>query len=211
MVTITLATMLAFAATCLVIELTPGPNMAYLALLSANKGRSAGFAATLGVALGLLIVGLAAALGLTAVIANSRWLYEALRWGGVLYLLWLAWEGWRGEQETSPGRAGGAEENSKFFIRGLVTNLLNPKAGIFYIAVLPTFLDEARPLAGQAVTLSVIYVAIATLVHSAIVLLADAARPWLEDERRTKIIRRALSLLLVGIAVWLFASTRYVS
>ena len=210
MVTITLATMLTFAATCVVIELTPGPNMTYLALLSASKGRSAGFAATLGVGLGLLIVGLAAALGVAAVISNSRWLYETLRWCGVLYLLWLAWKGWLGEEETSPGVAGSPPVNSKFFMRGLVTNLLNPKAGIFYIAVLPTFLDEARPLAGQALTLSIIYVAIATLVHSAVVLAADAARPWLEDERRAKTIRRALSLLLVGIAVWLFASTRYV-
>ena len=88
---ISFETLLAFAATCLVIELAPGPNMAYLAVLSASKGRRAGFAATLGIALGLLIVGLAAALGLTAIIANSRWVYEALRWGGVFYLLWLAW------------------------------------------------------------------------------------------------------------------------
>ena len=99
---ISFGTLLTFAVTCLLLELTPGPNKAYLALLSAGKGRRAGFAATLGVALGLLVVGLAAALGLTALIASSRTLYEALRWGGVLYLLWLAYEGWRGEEETSP-------------------------------------------------------------------------------------------------------------
>jgi hypothetical protein len=86
--------LLAFTATCLVIEVTPGPNMAYLAVLSASKGRRAGFAATLGIALGLLIVGLAAALGLTAIITNSRWVYEALRWGGVSICY------------GSPGRAG---------------------------------------------------------------------------------------------------------
>ena len=211
MTTITLGTLLAFTVTCLVIELTPGPNMAYLAVLSATKGRRAGFAATLGVALGLLVVGLAAALGLTALIASSRWLYEALRWGGVLYLLWLAYEGWRGDAETSPGAATVEASDSKYFVRGLITNLLNPKAGIFYIAVLPTFIDEMRPLTAQAASLSVVYVTVATLVHSAIVLLADAARPWLEDERRSTIVRRAFSLLLVGIAVWLFATTRQIS
>lgn len=189
------------------IELTPGPNMAYLAVLSASVGRRAGFAATLGVALGLLIVGLAAALGLTAIIANSRWLYEALRWGGALYLLWLAWEGWRGEQETSPGKAG-VTTHSKFFVRGLVTNLLNPKAGVFYIAILPTFVDETLPLVGQTISLSLVYVAVATLVHGTIVLLADTAKPWLEDEPRIMIVRRVLSLLLVGIAIWLLATTR---
>jgi threonine/homoserine/homoserine lactone efflux protein len=198
-------TLLAFAATCLVIELTPGPNMAYLAVLSATTGRRAGAAATLGVALGLLIVGIAAALGLAAVIASSRPLYETLRWAGVAYMLWLAWEGWIGA-ETSPGKAG--TEDSRYFARGFVTNLLNPKAGIFYVAVLPTFVDADRLLVGQAVTLSMVYVAVATLVHGTIVLLADAARPWLEDERRSTIARRVLSAVLVGIAVWLLAATR---
>ena len=114
--------------TCFVIELTPGPNMAYLAVLSASTGRRAGFAATAGVALGLLIVGLAAALGLAALIASSRPLYEALRWAGVFYLFWLAWEGWRGE-DTSPIEANVIPDDSRFFLRGLVTNLLNPKGG----------------------------------------------------------------------------------
>ena len=201
-------TLLSFTLTCFVIELTPGPNMGYLAVLSATSGRRAGFAATLGVALGLLIVGLGAAFGLTAVIANSRLLYEVLRWAGTLYMLWLAWEGWRGEAETSPGETEASFDDAKLFRRGLVTNLLNPKAGIFYVAILPTFIDPARPLVAQAVTLSLIYVLVATLVHGTIVLLGDAARPLLGDESRSKIVRRVLSLLLAGIAVWLFFETR---
>ena len=202
-------TLLAFLLTCLVIELTPGPNMAYLAILSASIGRRAGFAATLGVAFGLLIVGLAAALGLAAVIANSRFLYEALRWAGVLYLFWLASEAWRREEGTSPGTVTMAPGDSKYFLRGLVTNLLNPKAGIFYLAVLPTFVNELRPLLGQTITLSATYVAVATAIHSAIVLLADTARPWLEDRERGVIVRRVFSLLLVAIAIWLLFATRY--
>jgi threonine/homoserine/homoserine lactone efflux protein len=183
--------------------------MAYLAVLSASIGRRAGFAATLGVALGLLIVGLAAALGLAAVIANSRPLYEALRWAGVLYLLWLAWEAWRPEEDTLPGMTGVAPGDSRYFQRGLVTNLLNPKAGIFYLAVLPTFVSEWRPLLGQTITLSAIYVAVATATHSAIVLLADSARPWLEDQERSAIIRRVFSFLLAAIAIWLLFATGY--
>lgn len=208
MTTVSLETILSFAVTCLVIELTPGPNMAYLAVLSASKGRRAGFAATLGVALGLLVVGVVAALGLAALIASSPTLYEGLRWAGALYLLWLAYEGWRGDEETSPGTAKIEVLPSRYFVRGLITNLLNPKAGIFYIAVLPTFLVEGRSLAGQAAALSVVYVTIATLIHSTIVLLADAVRPWLDDKRRSTIVRRTLALLLAGIAVWLFVTTR---
>jgi threonine/homoserine/homoserine lactone efflux protein len=182
--------------------------MAYLAVLGASIGRRAGFAATLGVALGLLIVGLAAALGLAAVIANSRVLYEALRWAGVLYLFWLAWEAWRRQEDKLAGTVTMAHD-SKYFLRGLVTNLLNPKAGIFYLAVLPTFVNESRPLLAQTITLSAIYVAVATAVHSAVVLLADTARPWLEDQERSVIIRRVFSLLLVAIAIWLLFATQY--
>lgn len=182
--------------------------MVYLAVLSASAGRRAGFAAVLGVALGLLLVGIAAALGLAAVIASSPLLYEVLRWAGALYLLWLAWEGWLGAEETSPGRAEAGRGDAAYFTRGLVTNLLNPKAGIFYIAILPTFVDPSRSLAGQTVSLSVVYVAVATLVHGGIVLLAGAARPWLEDERRSTLVRRVLALVLAGIALWLLAATR---
>jgi threonine/homoserine/homoserine lactone efflux protein len=207
MLHISLETLAAFALTCLVIELTPGPNMAYLAVLSAGHGRRAGLAATLGIALGLLIVGIGAALGLAALISSSRLLYEALRWSGVAYLLWLAWDGWRDTTETSPARTDGREMDATLFTRGLVANLLNPKAAVFYVAVLPTFVDAVRPVLGQTVFLSVIYVLIATAVHTTIVALAGAARPFLEDPDRSRILRRGLSLTLAGIAVWFAVST----
>jgi threonine/homoserine/homoserine lactone efflux protein len=133
MLDIPLATIGAFAATCLVIELTPGPNMAYLAVLSASYGRRAGFAATLGIALGLLIVGIGASLGLAAAISNSSLLYGLLRWGGVAYMMWLAWDGWRGAGEQT-AVVPGAGQDAHLIWRGLITNLLNPKAAVFYVA-----------------------------------------------------------------------------
>ena len=192
----------AFAVTCVVIEVTPGPNMAYLAILSATRGRRSGFAATAGVAVGLLLVGIAAALGLAAAISSSRFLYEALRWGGVVYLLWLAWDGWRDNRETSPSRIEHSTLDSAYFMRGLATNILNPKAAVFYVAVLPTFVEPVRPILSQTMLLSIIYVMIATAMHTVIVLLAGAARPLLEDPDRSRIARRALSLALALIAVW---------
>jgi threonine/homoserine/homoserine lactone efflux protein len=207
MLHISLETLAAFALTCLVIELTPGPNMAYLAVLSAGHGRRAGMAAALGIALGLLIVGVGAALGLAALISSSRLLYESLRWSGVAYLLWLAWDGWRDATETSPARTDGREMNATLFMRGLVANLLNPKAAVFYVAVLPTFVDALRPVLGQAVLLSVIYVSIATAVHTTIVALAGTARPFLEDPDRSRILRRGLSVALAVIAAWFAFST----
>jgi threonine/homoserine/homoserine lactone efflux protein len=85
----------AFVVASALIELTLGPNMAWLALVAATDGRRPGFAAVAGVALGLGLIGIAAAFGLAALIAAKPALYDALRWGGVIYLLWLAWDGWR--------------------------------------------------------------------------------------------------------------------
>jgi threonine/homoserine/homoserine lactone efflux protein len=189
-----------FALTCLLIELTPGPNMAYLAILTTSEGRRAGFSAVAGVALGLLLVGLSAAVGLATLISESPLWYEVLRWAGVFYLLWLSWEGWRVNAETSPGKAG-ATVRARYFYRGLITNLLNPKAAIFYIAILPGFLNTSAALAPQGILLTCIYVSIATAIHSLIVFLAHASRRFFES-RNQLYVRRALSLLLALVALW---------
>ncbi len=199
------ATLAAFALTSLVIELTPGPNMTYLALIAATEGRRPGYAAVAGVALGLGLVGVAVALGLAAVINASPVVYQALRWAGVGYLLWLAWDGWRGAPENVEHAEMGSPLGL-FFRRGLITNLLNPKAGVFYVAVLPGFLS-AHPDIWDVITLSGIYVAAATGVHAGIVTAAGAARGWLADAKREKTVRRTLSLALVGVAVWMVRKT----
>jgi len=204
---ITLSTLLAFAATCALIEITPGPNMAYLAALSLARGWRAGLAGVAGVALGLSVYGVAASLGVATVIENSKFLYEALRWGGVVYLLWLAWDAWRTAGDINAASARGEDEASAFR-RGLITNLLNPKAGVFYVAILPEFVTPALgQIALQTLTLSAIYVAIATLIHALIVLSASRMRTLLNDPSSVTIVRRILAVTLVGVAVWLAGST----
>ncbi len=183
--------------------------MAYLAVLTLAHGRRAGVFAVAGVALGLAIVGGAAALGLSALISSSPAMYQGLRWAGVAYLLWLAWETWR--DGVGAGGAEGSEFNNVtdagYFSRGLVTNLLNPKAALFYVAVLPMHLDPARPVLGQSILLSLIYVLIATVIHSTIVVLAGSARPLLAHAETDKKVHRVFALLLVGVAVWFSVGT----
>ena len=105
-----------------------------------------------------------------------------------------------------PCRARTCRERS-YFLRGLVTNLLNPKAAVFYVAVLPTFVDLDRPIIPQTLTLSAIYVAVATFIHLAIVVLAGSLEPFLNDPRREAIARRVLSALLACVALWFGWST----
>jgi threonine/homoserine/homoserine lactone efflux protein len=203
------STLLAFALTCTVIEITPGPNMAYLAALSLTRGWRTGLAAVAGVALGLSAYGVAAALGVAAIIENSAFLYEALRWGGVIYLLWLAWDAWSTADDLPPEQApANRHERASAFSRGLITNLLNPKAAVFYVAVMPEFLDlGAGRIAAQTLTLSAVYVTIATLIHASIVLFASRLRSVIVEPAQVRLIRRVLALALVAIAGWLAWST----
>lgn len=192
-----------YLATVLLIELTPGPNMAYLAALTLGRGRRAGLAAVAGVALGLAVIGIAAVLGFAALVAASPMLWNALRWAGTAYLFYLAWETWREDIETSPaGMAGGPSGQRRFFLHGLVTNLLNPKAALFYVAILPRFLPEKGASLDDGLVLTGISVAVASAVHLGIVLLAATLHPLLSQPRRLRTTRRMLAIGLAGIAFW---------
>jgi len=201
--------LLAFALTALVIEITPGPNMTYLAALSLSSGMRTGFAAVAGIALGLMTYGVIAAFGLAAAIDHSPLLYGLLRWGGVAYLLWLAWEAWSGKEEIAPDAAGDGEARPwPAFRRGLITNLLNPKAAVFYVAVLPEFVRaEAGSVVSQTLVLSAVYVAIATLIHATIVTLAGSLQSTIDVANNRRTVRRVFALALVMIALWFAFST----
>jgi hypothetical protein len=130
-----------FVLAALLLELTPGPNMAYLATLSLARGRASGFAATTGVAFGLSVHAILAALGAGVLIQRFALIYEVLRWTGVAYLLVLAWEGWQSQAESSPSRADLRSTVSPLFLRGFLSNIFNPKSIIFFVSVVPRFVE----------------------------------------------------------------------
>jgi threonine/homoserine/homoserine lactone efflux protein len=191
-----------FIVTVLVIELTPGPNMAWLALISATNGRRAGLAALIGIALGLSMIGLIAAYGLAEIIATSPKVAQILRWAGVLYMLWLAWDAWPRHLSSVSATIEAPRSDAKHFRRGLLINLLNPKAGFVFVGVLPEFIDPSKAAVAQSLLLTTLYVAIATAVHLVIVLLAGFGQQWLGTSGRERSLRQVFALLLVGIAIW---------
>jgi threonine/homoserine/homoserine lactone efflux protein len=192
-----------FALTCVIIEITPGPNMAWLAVTSAAKGRRAGLMAVAGVATGLAVIGIAAAFGLAALISASPVLWNVLRWGGVAWLLYLAWEAW-----TDADGVVEATDSRTWFNRGLITNLLNPKAAVFYVAMLPGFLIPTAPVLPQTLILTAVFVVIATSIHAGIVLASGTMSYLLTDPVRSGRIRRTLAVLLALVALWFAWSTR---
>jgi threonine/homoserine/homoserine lactone efflux protein len=191
-----------FIVTVLVIELTPGPNMAWLALISATSGRRAGLAALIGIALGLSMIGLIAAYGLAELIAASPKVAQILRWTGVLYMLWLAWDAWPRRLSRVSATIEATPSDAKHFRRGLLINLLNPKAGFVFVGVLPEFIDPSKAAVAQSLLLTILYVAIATAVHLVIVMLAGLGQQWLGTSGRERRLRQVFALLLVGIAIW---------
>lgn len=190
-----------FLLAAIVMEITPGPNMTWLALLSAREGRTAGLMAVAGVASGLSILSLIAATGAAALITAWPALYELLRWGGVLFLLYLALEAWNGEKdEGSPSVAG------KHFRRGLFVNLLNPKAAAVFLVMIPSFAGAVSTNAGAIALMTLTYLAIATAAHMLIVFFAATFQKALADPRLEVIVRRIFAVILAAIAIW-FAAT----
>ena len=193
--------LISFLLASIAIELTPGPNMSYLALLSAMRGRKAGLLVVAGVTTGLATSGLLAALGAAAIIEESPAIYHSLRWAGVLFMLWLAYDCWRGDSTV-------VDYGSRLFARGFIINLLNPKAWLFYIALLPNFTTPNAPLLPQTLILTAISVTIATLVHVIIVFLGARIKPYMDNPSIAKHTRTVFTLILIGIAVWFAFSTR---
>lgn len=197
-----------FFIACLIIELTPGPNMGYLAVLSLNIGKRAGLATVAGIASGLLIIGLLAALGMAEVISASPAALTGIHTCGVAYLFWLAWRSWHENVELSPDTAQLKATDVRYFRRGLITNILNPKAMVFYVVALPGFVDSAEHAVAQAITMSLISVTIATLVHAIIVLLAAQLHNAITQSAQREKIRKLSALSLALVALWLAFSNR---
>lgn len=195
--------MLSFFLTSLVLELTPGPNMVWLALLTATAGRKVGVLAVAGITLGLALQGTLVALGVAAVLAAWPGLYTVLHVGGIGFLVWLAWESWRDAGNPSHHLPGGGETGGDGFRSGLISNLLNPKAAVFFVTVLPGFMDAGAGVE-TALGLSAIYLAVATAVHVAIVVAAGGLQAWLADPVVSVRMHQLQALALLAVAAWIF-------
>ena len=197
--------MLGFLLTSLLLEITPGPNMTYLASVAMSRGKTAALMAVAGVALGLLGIGVLSAFGLAELLNAVPVAYTALRYAGIVYMLYLAWDVWRGAGQESELEA----EGFSSFRRGLFVNVLNPKAALFYVSVLPEFIVPSRgSVLAQNLQLVLIYVMVATGVHVSIVLFAARLRAASLFAGKDLQIARLMALSLVGVAAWLAWDTR---
>lgn len=176
---IPLDTWLLFCLACAALAATPGPNMLFLVSRTLAQGRAAGFVSLAGTSSGFALHAVAAALGLSALLAAVPLAYEVVRWAGAIYLAWLAFATWRASGAVEVRVAAPREAPSRMFRQGLLTSVLNPKVAVFQLALFPQFVDPARgSVLLQSLVLAVTQLVIVVAGDSACVAAASRARRW---------------------------------
>ena len=198
----------AFSVAAALLTITPGLDTALVLRTTASEGARRALLAGLGIALGCLVWGLVVAAGLGALLAASRLAYDALRWLGAGYLLYLGvrllWSPRREYAADVSPRSG--TTGMRWLIRGFLTNILNPKVGVFYVSFLPQFIPARTDVAGMTVLLAAIHAALGLCWFATLIL---ATRPIARLLRKGAIVTwldRATGGVFVAFGVRLAVS-----
>jgi threonine/homoserine/homoserine lactone efflux protein len=204
-------TLLLFLGATLALNVTPGPDMLYVATRGAAEGRTAGLVSALGIAGGTVFHTLAVALGLSSLLLAVPLAYDGVRLLGAAYLVWLGVKAL--VQRPAPAEAPQALARASLwsiFRQGVVTNVLNPKVALFFLAFLPQFASPARgSVALQLLLLGVLFNVSGTLVNGAVALAASGAGSW--GRRRFRggaLLQRLTGVVFVGLGVRLALQQR---
>jgi threonine/homoserine/homoserine lactone efflux protein len=207
----TLPNQIAFSLIALGMVLTPGPNMIYLISRSICQGRAAGLVSLGGVALGFVFYMLCAAFGITALVMTVPLAYDVLRVAGALYLLYLAWQAVKpGGRSPFQLRELQPDSPRRLFLMGLFTNLLNPKAAVLYLSLLPQFIEPSHgSVLGQSLVLCATQIVISVSVNGLIVVMAGGIARFLATRPAWAIVQRWLmGTVLAGLAVRMATEAR---
>lgn len=190
-----------FALAVLLIELTPGPNMGWLVALTLSEGRKSGLAAVTGIALGLAANAVLSVIAASFILQQSDVLAQGIAVLGAAMMFYLAWQTRKETGETSAATTPKHFANRNF-VAGFVINLLNPKATLFFITVMPQFVPSGRPTYFEGLTMAAISVAIATAIHLALILGAERIRPLIMSGKHTRMVRYVLAAGMVAVGLW---------
>ncbi|GAA3190156.1 LysE family translocator [Nonomuraea roseoviolacea subsp. carminata] len=184
-----------FAGACLALVVIPGPNHLYIAARGLAQGRGAALASAFGVETGTLVHIAAAAAGLSYLITRSATLFGIVKWAGVAYLVYLGVRAFTSKEEAA-GRALRPQPLPKVFLEGVVVNVLNPKVTLFFLALLPQFVDQR---AGSP-ALQIVVLGVTLLVFG---LLSDIVYALTAGALGARLARRARTLRYVSGVVYL--------
>ncbi|PRY14667.1 LysE family translocator [Kineococcus rhizosphaerae] len=202
----TLDAVLAFCALCLLLELTPGPNT-FLVLRHSLQGARTGVVTALGSAVGAVVWAAAVAVGLAALLERSAQAYQVLKVAGGLYLVHLGVRTLLAHRGPASTPAGSASSLPAAFRAGLVSCVLNPKVGLFFVAVVPQFVPAGAGV-GTTLLLGVLEAGVALTYLSVLSQVAARAVEWLRRPRVTRTLERASAAVLTAFGVGTLVSAR---
>lgn len=205
-----LHSLLLFLAAGLALNFTPGPDMLYVAARGASEGRAAGIVSALGIGAGTLVHITLVALGLAALLAAVPVAYLVVRIGGAIYLIYLGVRALRSQTALALQHIEPAPLPT-VFRQGVITNVLNPKVALFFLAFLPQFVDPSRGNpALQVVALGLLFDTTGTLVNLGVALGSSRAAASLRGSGRTAaVLHKVTGILFIGLGLRLaFASRR---
>lgn len=199
------AAVLSFAVVAGVVTVIPGLDTALVLRAAITQGRRQAFATALGISTGALLWGAGAAVGVSALLTASGLLYGVLRVAGAAYLIWLGakmlWAAVRGTERPPSTAAASVESAWRSWQRGLLTHVLNPKIGAFYIAVLPQFIPAHTPHLAVGLLLATVHDVEGMLWFSVIICGAHSIRRWLGRRSAQRAIDGTTGAVLLGFGL----------
>jgi RhtB (resistance to homoserine/threonine) family protein len=195
------------------LNITPGPDMALVIARSTRDGTRAGTLAALGIGAGAFVHIAAAAVGLSALILTSALAFSILKWLGALYLIYLGIQMLRSSREDAGHAPALPHPHStafgNAFLQGVLTNMLNPKVAMFFLAFLPQFVDPSTPSKTTAfITLGLLFNAMGTAWNIAVAWLAGRLIVSTATRRLKQWLERVIGVLFIGMGVKLALSDR---
>src|SRR5262245_58611602 len=201
--------LIVFMAATLALNLTPGPDMLYVIARSVGQGQRAGVISALGIGAGCLAHTLAAAFGLSALLMSSAVAYDLVRYAGAIYLIYLGVRALLDKPRTEERSEIKPDSLASIFYQGVVTNVLNPKVALFFLAFLPQFASGGGTLAWQIIVLGLLFNISGTSVNIIVALLGG--RMGKAFERRPAIAhaqRRLTGVVFIALGLRLAFSKR---
>lgn len=203
-----LGTLAAFTLAAIALTVTPGPDMTLFLGQTVANGRKAGFMSMAGACSGIVVHSLAAAIGLSALIAASPQAFEVLKWVGAAYLAYLAFDVLRngsGLTGEAPGKSGSLK---KAYFKGVMINLLNPKIILFFVTFLPQFVSPTDPHAsGKLLFLGLFFLVISVPIITPMIFGAERISGFLRGSKKaTRIFDWVFAGVMGGFALKLLAT-----
>ena len=195
--------LLLFMIATVTLNITPGPDMLYVIARSVSQGRPAGIVSALGIAGGLIVHTLAVALGLAGLMVAVPVAYEIVKYAGAGYLVYLGIRTLRDRQDPNAEVPITQDTLGAIFLQGVLTNVLNPKVALFFLAFLPQFVDASRgSVAAQIVVLGMLFNTSGTIVNVGVALAASYTGGRLRNRLESPaILRWVTGSVYLGLGV----------